>query len=127
MVQLRLPKNSRVLTGKTWPKPENASNIRKFKIYRWSPDDDENPRVDTYFVDLDTCGPMILDALIKIKSEIDPTLTFRRSCREGICGSCAMNVDGVNTLSCIKSHTDIKGELNIYPLPHLKVIKERYL
>ena len=101
MVELRLPKNSRVLTGKTWPKPSGASNIRKFKIYRWSPDDDENPRVDTYFVDLDTCGPMILDALIKIKSEIDPTLTFRRSGREGICGSCAMHLDGINPLSCI--------------------------
>ena len=68
--------------------PEGATNLRKFDIYRWTPDDGENPRVDTYFVDMDTCGPMVLDALIKIKNEIDPTLTFRRSCREGICGSC---------------------------------------
>ena len=124
MVQLRLPKNSRVLTGKTWPKPEGASNIRKFKIYRWSPDDNENPRVDTYFVDLDTCGPMILDALIKIKSEIDPTLTFRRSCREGICGSCAMNMGGKNGLACTTSHAEIDGDIDIYPLPHLKVKKD---
>ena len=124
MVQLRLPKNSRVLTGKTWPKPEGAINIRKFKIYRWSPDDNDNPRVDTYFVDLDTCGPMILDALIKIKSEIDPTLTFRRSCREGICGSCAMNISGKNGLACTTPHAEINGDINIYPLPHLKVKKD---
>jgi len=101
MVQLTLPKNSRIRTGKTWPKPAGANNIRKFQIYRWTPDDGENPRVDTYWVDMDSCGPMILDALIKIKNEIDPTLTFRRSCREGICGSCAMNIDGINTLACI--------------------------
>ena len=124
MVQLRLPKNSRVLTGKTWPKPQGATNIRKFKVYRWSPDDNENPRVDTYFVDLDTCGPMILDALIKIKSEIDPTLTFRRSCREGICGSCAMNIAGKNGLACTTPHAEIDGDIDIYPLPHLKVKKD---
>ncbi|WP_334195152.1 2Fe-2S iron-sulfur cluster-binding protein, partial [Pararhodobacter sp.] len=96
MVQLTLPKNSTIRTGKTWPKPAGATNLRTFRIYRWSPDDGENPRVDTYFVDMDSCGPMVLDALIKIKNEIDPTLTFRRSCREGICGSCAMNIDGRN-------------------------------
>ena len=56
--------------------------------------------MDTYFVDLDDCAPMVLDALIWIKNVIDPTLTFRRSCREGICGSCAMNIDGTNTLAC---------------------------
>jgi succinate dehydrogenase / fumarate reductase, iron-sulfur subunit len=94
MVQLTLPKNSQIRTGKTWPKPEGAKNLRTFRIYRWSPEDGQNPRVDTYFVDLDDCGPMVLDALIKIKNEVDPTLTFRRSCREGICGSCAMNIDG---------------------------------
>ena len=114
MVQLRLPKNSRVLTGKTWLKPEGASNIRKFKIYRWSRDDGENPRVDTYFVDIDSCGPMILDALIKIKSEIDPTLTFRRSCREGVCGSCAMNIDGVNTLACLKPINEVRNDRYLY-------------
>ena len=105
MVQLTLPKNSRMTTGKTWPKPEGATNLRKVQIYRWSPDDDKNPSLDTYFVDMDACGPMVLDALIKIKSDIDPTLTFRRSCREGICGSCAMNIDGINTLlraTCIR-------------------------
>ena len=111
MVQLTLPKNSRIRTGKTWPKPAGATNIRKFSIYRWSPDDGENPSVDTYFVDMDRCGPMVLDALIKIKNEIDPTLTFRRSCREGICGSCAMNIDGINTLACIYGMDEIKVKL----------------
>ena len=124
MVQLTLPKNSRITRGKVWPKPEGAKNLRVFKIYRWNPDDGKTPQVDTYFVDMDTCGPMVLDALIKIKSEIDPTLTFRRSCREGICGSCAMNVDGVNTLACIYGMDEIKGDVKIYPLPHMPVIKD---
>jgi succinate dehydrogenase / fumarate reductase iron-sulfur subunit len=124
MVELALPKNSRIKTGKTWPKPEGATNVRKFSIYRWNPDDGENPRVDTYWVDMDTCGPMVLDALIKIKNEIDQTLTFRRSCREGICGSCAMNIDGTNTLACTKFIDDVKEDVNIYPLPHMKVVKD---
>ena len=124
MVQLTLPKNSRITRGKVWPKPEGAKNLRVFKIYRWNPDDGKTPQVDTYFVDMDTCGPMVLDALIKIKSEIDPTLTFRRSCREGICGSCAMNVDGVNTLACIYGMDEIKGDVKIYPLPHMPVVKD---
>ena len=124
MVQFTLPKNSKIRTGKTWSKPEGATNVRKFQIYRWNPDDGKTPQVDTYFVDLDTCGPMVLDALIKIKNEIDPTLTFRRSCREGICGSCAMNINGVNTLACIQASDDIKGDIRIYPLPHMPVIKD---
>ncbi|MDG2269519.1 MAG: succinate dehydrogenase iron-sulfur subunit, partial [Alphaproteobacteria bacterium] len=94
------------------------------KIYRWSPDDDQNPRLDTYHVDLDDCGPMVLDALIKIKNEVDSTLAFRRSCREGVCGSCAMNIDGGNTLACTKYIADAKGDLKIYPLPHQAVIKD---
>ena len=124
MVQLTLPKNSRIQTGKTWPKPEGATNVRKFSIYRWNPDDGKNPQVDNYFVDMDTCGPMILDALIKIKNEIDPTLTFRRSCREGICGSCAMNIDGGNTLACTRAIDEVKGDVKIYPLPHMPVVKD---
>ena len=104
MVQFTLPKNSKITVGKTWPKPEGADNLRKFQIYRWNPEDGKNPRLDTYWVDLDTCGPMVLDALIKIKNEVDPTLTFRRSCREGICGSCAMNIDGVNTQGMAPIH-----------------------
>jgi succinate dehydrogenase / fumarate reductase iron-sulfur subunit len=126
MVQLTLPKNSQIRTGKTWPKPEGGKNVRKVKVYRWNPDDGQNPRVDTYFVDMDACGPMVLDVLIKIKNEIDPTLTFRRSCREGICGSCAMNIDGINTLACIYGVDEIaKGkEIRIYPLPHMPVVKD---
>ena len=123
MVQFTLPKNSKVRVGKTWPKPEGR-NVRKFQIYRWDPDTGENPRVDTYFIDMDRCGPMVLDALIKIKNEIDPTLTFRRSCREGICGSCAMNIDGINTLACIYGLDEIRGDVKIYPLPHMPVVKD---
>jgi succinate dehydrogenase / fumarate reductase iron-sulfur subunit len=124
MVELALPKNSQVTEGKVWPKPQGANRTREFKIYRWSPDDDANPRVDTYTVDLDDCGPMVLDALIKIKNEIDPTLTFRRSCREGICGSCAMNIDGTNTLACTRGIDEVDGEVRVYPLPHMPVVKD---
>ena len=124
MVQLTLPKNSRMTVGKTWPKPAGATNVRKFQIYRWNPDDGKNPQVDTYFVDMDSCGPMVLDALIKIKNEIDSTLTFRRSCREGICGSCAMNIDGTNTLACTKAIDEVKGDVAVYPLPHMPVVKD---
>ncbi len=124
MVQLTLPKNSRVTPGKTWPRPAHAIHGQEFRVYRWNPDDGKNPRMDTYFVDLDDCGPMVLDALIWIKNVIDPTLTFRRSCREGICGSCSMNIDGTNTLACTKATTDIKGTVRVYPLPHMSVIKD---
>ena len=85
--------------------PTGAQNVREFRIYRWNPDDGKNPRIDTYYVDTDDCGPMVLDALIWIKNKIDPTLTFRRSCREGVCGSCSMNIDGTNTLACTKAWT----------------------
>ncbi|HPO25671.1 MAG TPA: succinate dehydrogenase iron-sulfur subunit, partial [Arenimonas sp.] len=125
MAEFTLPKNSKIGKGKHFPASPAAKNVRSFKIYRWNPDDDANPRVDTYDVDMDTCGPMVLDALIKIKNEIDPTLTFRRSCREGICGSCAMNIDGTNTLACTKGISECgKKEVPIYPLPHMPVVKD---
>jgi succinate dehydrogenase iron-sulfur subunit len=124
MVELALPQNSRIEKGQAWPKPAGAGNIREVQIYRWNPDDGKNPRVDTYYIDLDDCGPMILHGLIKIKDEIDPTLTFRRSCREGICGSCAMNIDGTNTLACTKGFDEVNGVVKIYPLPHQKVVKD---
>lgn len=124
MVELALPKNSKVGTGRTHPKADGATNTKTFNVYRWSPDDTENPRIDTYYVDLDECGPMILDGLIKIKNEIDPGLTFRRSCREGICGSCAMNINGTNTLACTKGMDEVDGDVNIYPLPHQPVVKD---
>ncbi len=124
MVEFALPKNSKVEKGNTFKAPAGTKNIRTFHIYRWSPDDDKNPRLDTYEVDTDSCGPMVLDALIKIKNEIDPTLTFRRSCREGVCGSCAMNIDGGNTLACTKGMYEINGDVKVYPLPHLDVVKD---
>jgi len=123
MAEFRLPKNSQIRQGKTY-KADGARNIKVFKIYRWNPDSGETPSVDTYEVDLDHCGPMVLDALIKIKNEVDPTLTFRRSCREGICGSCAMNIDGTNTLACLKPMEDVKAEVKVYPLPHMQVVKD---
>jgi succinate dehydrogenase / fumarate reductase iron-sulfur subunit len=124
MAEFRLPANSRIGVGATYPAPADAKRPRQFKIYRWNPDDDKNPAIDTYTIDLDQCGPMVLDALIKIKNEIDTTLTFRRSCREGICGSCAMNIDGANTLACLKPIEEVRGAVRIYPLPHLPVIKD---
>ncbi len=124
MAEFTLPKNSRVVKGETHKAPDGAKRIKKFNIYRYDPDGDKNPQLDTYEVDMDSCGPMVLDALIKIKNEMDPTLTFRRSCREGVCGSCSMNIDGTNTLSCTKDIDDMKGDVNIYPLPHLPVIKD---
>ena len=125
MAEFTLPKNSKITKGKHFPSPAGAKNLRTFKIYRWSPDDSANPRVDTYDIDMDNCGPMVLDALIKIKNEIDPTITFRRSCREGICGSCAMNIDGSNTLACTKAIEDcVKKDVPIYPLPHMPVVKD---
>ena len=124
MVQLSLPKNSVVKKGKTYKAPKGTKKVKKFRIYRWSPDEGANPRMDTYEVDMSECGPMVLDALIKIKNEIDQTLTFRRSCREGICGSCAMNIDGQNTLACTKGIDEISGEVRIYPLPHMPVVKD---
>ena len=125
MVQLRLPRHSRISKkGRIFAAPEGAKNIRRFKIYRWNPDLGENPHMDIYHVDMDNCAPMVLDALIKIKNEIDSTLTFRRSCREGICGSCAMNIDGVNSLACLKPIEEVSGTVHIYPLPHCDVVKD---
>jgi succinate dehydrogenase / fumarate reductase iron-sulfur subunit len=134
MVQLRLPENSRIKPGKVYkeklpatqikPSQNRLAHVKDFQIYRWNPDNPENPTYDTFEVDMSTCGPMVLDVLIKIKAEKDSTLTFRRSCREGICGSCAMNIDGTNTLACIKPVAEVKGTVRVTPLPHLPVIKD---
>lgn len=124
MAEFTLPKNSKIKQGRVFDAPKGAKNVKAFKIYRWSPDDSENPTVDTYNLDLDQCGGMVLDALIYIKNYVDSTLTFRRSCREGICGSCAMNIDGTNTLACLKPIADVDGEVKIYPLPHMPVVKD---
>jgi len=124
MAEFKLPANSVIKEGKTWPASGDAKRVKNFRIYRYDPDSGKNPRWDTFQVDMDDCSPMVLDALIKIKSEVDPTLTFRRSCREGICGSCAMNIGGTNTLACIKSVDDFEGDITISPLPHMEVIKD---
>lgn len=130
MVEFALPKNSKVGKGKYVKAQDGAKNVRKLNVYRWNPEDindngePKNPVVDTFEVDMDKCGPMVLDALLKIKNEMDSTLTLRRSCREGICGSCAMNIDGTNTLACTKGCDDVKGDINVYPLPHMPVIKD---
>jgi succinate dehydrogenase / fumarate reductase iron-sulfur subunit len=124
MAEFALPANSKVGAGKSFKAPQGAKRVRTFKVYRWDPERRENPRLDSYEVDLDACGPMVLDALIKIKNEVDTTLTFRRSCREGVCGSCAMNIDGANTLACLKYIDEIKGDVGVYPLPHLPVVKD---
>jgi succinate dehydrogenase / fumarate reductase iron-sulfur subunit len=124
MVQFTLPKNSRVATGKTWPRPEDSGEVTEFRVYRWNPDEAGNPSMDTYFIDREDCGPMVLDGLIWLKNNVDPTLTFRRSCREGVCGSCAMNIDGENTLACTKAMDSVRAPVAVYPLPHLPVVKD---
>jgi succinate dehydrogenase / fumarate reductase iron-sulfur subunit len=124
MAELTLPATMRPIQGKAFKAPTGAKRIKTFRVYRWDPDKGGNPRIDSYEIDLDQCGPMVLDALIKIKNEIDSTLTFRRSCREGVCGSCAMNIDGVNTLACTSYIAEVKEDVRVYPLPHMEVVKD---
>ncbi len=124
MVEFALPKNSKLTKGEKHAGPEGAKKPRTFKVYRWNPDDGKNPRMDEFTIDMADCGPMVLDALIHIKDTVDPTLTFRRSCREGVCGSCAMNIDGLNTLACTKACDDVDGAVTINPLPHMPVMKD---
>ena len=123
MAEFTLPKNSKVQKGKKHAATSDGT-ARSFKVYRYDPDSGENPRYDTFEVDTDNCGPMVLDALIKMKSEQDSSLTFRRSCREGICGSCSMNINGKNGLACTTAIEDCKGAVTITPLPHMEVIKD---
>lgn len=125
MAEFRLPKNSRVNpNGRVHKAPAGAGELRTFRIYRFDPTSGENPRVDTFELDVKSCGPMVLDALIQIKSSVDSSLTFRRSCREGICGSCSMNINGMNRLACTTSMSDLGDEVRIYPLPHMPVVKD---
>jgi len=123
MVEFNLPKNSVVKPGQHYP-AKHSDNIKLFEIYRWDPENSDNPRLDRFEIDLNECGPMLLDAILKIKNEIDTSLAFRRSCREGVCGSCSMNVNGKNTLVCTKAISDYPAKISIYPLPHLPVIKD---
>ena len=124
MAEFRLPENSRIVKGITHPPAAGAGPLRTVRVYRFNPDSGENPRVDTFSLDTTSCGPMVLDALIALKSSVDSTLTFRRSCREGICGSCAMNINGLNCLACTTSMADLQGDIAIYPLPHMPVVKD---
>lgn len=124
MAEFTLPANSKIGKGKTYPAKDGAKNTRTFNVYRWNPDDGQNPRMDSYEVDVEECGPMVLDALNYIKNEVDPTLTYRRSCREGVCGSCSMNMNGINGLACTTATEDCKGDVSITPLPHMEVIKD---
>jgi succinate dehydrogenase / fumarate reductase iron-sulfur subunit len=123
MAEFRLPENSRIEPGKKY-RDSSDQQLRTVHVYRWNPDNGENPRIDSFEVDMKACGPMVLDILIRIKNVIDSTLTFRRSCREGICGSCSMNINGVNTLACTTAAGDIKGDIKIFPLPHMSVVKD---
>ena len=123
MTRISLPKNSKFTNGNYY-KGNNLKKLKKINVYRWDPDKKINPTVDTFEIDLDKCGQMVLDALILIKDQIDSTLTFRKSCGEGVCGSCAMNIEGQNTLACQKNIKEIKGDINIFPLTHLPVIKD---
>ncbi|HEY2708266.1 MAG TPA: succinate dehydrogenase iron-sulfur subunit [Caulobacteraceae bacterium] len=125
MVQLTLPKNSVVGKGKRHRAPSGAGRLKLFKVYRYDPETDENPRWDEYEVKVDECGPMVLDALIHIKNTMDSTLAFRRSCREGVCGSCAMNIGGRNTLACTHGWEEVPGEAcQVAPLPSQPVVKD---
>jgi succinate dehydrogenase / fumarate reductase iron-sulfur subunit len=124
MAEFTLPQNSKIKKGEVIDAANGATRKKTFKVYRWNPDDDENPRLDEITIDLDKCGPMVLDALLYIKDNVDQTLTLRRSCREGICGSCAMNIDGTNTLACTKDINDVKGAVQVTPLPHMPVVKD---
>jgi len=127
MVELFLPRNARIdpRAGKHYPAPAGARRVRTFRIYRFDPSAGERPRIDRYELDMTQCGPMVLDALLKIKNEVDATLSLRRSCREGICGSCAMNINGLNTLACTRACDELGGgDVVIYPLPHMPVVKD---
>ncbi|BBL71207.1 succinate dehydrogenase iron-sulfur subunit [Methylogaea oryzae] len=123
MPQFRLPKDSQVKPGRRFSSA-GGGKIREVHVYRYDPEAGENPRVDIYELDESQCGPMLLDALLKIKNEMDSTLALRRSCREGVCGSCAMNVNGQNVLACTSAIADFDGPIRVYPLPHMPVIKD---
>ncbi len=125
MVQLRLPPESRIQKkGRVYIDSSVEKPDLTLRIYRFEPEKESRPRLDTYTFSRSACGPMVLDALLYLKDQVDSTLTFRRSCREGVCGSCAMNIDGTNTLACTKPLADVRGVVNVYPLPHLPVIKD---
>jgi succinate dehydrogenase / fumarate reductase iron-sulfur subunit len=103
-----------------------ASAVRtaRFEIYRYDPDRDERPRMQALEVRLQPTDTMLLDALLRIKSDFDDSLSFRRSCREGVCGSDAMNINGKNGLACVTNLRDLKQPIVLRPLPGLPVIRD---
>jgi len=103
---------------------QKGENLQEFEIYRWDPNGDDKPKLQKYTVDTNACGPMMLDVLFKIKDEQDSSLSFRRSCREGICGSCAMNINGRNALACLCAVDKKAKTQQVAPLPHMFVIKD---
>lgn len=119
-----LPDHSKIAKGQKWGSSSPVKDPIEIQIYRYDPDKLEGPRLDTYVVDRTSCGPMLLDALIKIKNEIDTTLTFRRSCREGICGSCAMNISGKNWLACTQPLEELGESVRVFPLNNMPVVKD---
>ncbi len=121
---LGISPQSRIERGRFWPAPAGAKRVKNFQVYRYDPDSCSNPRLDTFEVDVGDCGPMVLDALIWIKSKVDSALTFRRSCREGICGSCAMTIDGTNWLACTRFISETGNPASIYPLANFRVVKD---
>ena len=131
MVQLSLPKNSVPIKGNSYSnvdlldeQSQQNHDIRVINVYRWSGEENTPPQIDRFEIDVKKAGTMVLDILNQIKAELDPSLTFRKSCREGVCGSCAMNIDGINTLACQKNIEECSDVINIYPLPHMKVLKD---
>ena len=96
----------------------------KFKIYRYNPETDSKPYVQEYELENIEPGMMLLAALLRIKDEQDETLSFRRSCGEGVCGSDGMNINGTNGLACITSLESLKQPIEVKPLPGLPVIRD---
>lgn len=95
----------------------------KFRIYRYQPESGDKPRMQDYELEIDPAGKMLLDALLAIKA-LDETLSLRRSCREGVCGSDAVNVNGKNRLACITPLAELKQPIEVRPLPGLPVIRD---
>jgi succinate dehydrogenase / fumarate reductase iron-sulfur subunit len=95
----------------------------RFSIYRYNPEADERPRMQHYDIALEPTDRMLLDALVRVKAH-DDTLAFRRSCREGVCGSDAMNINGKNGLACITRVAELREPVEIRPLPGLPVVRD---
>ena len=98
--------------------------VVKFSIYRYDPDKDARPYMQDLEVELEPTDKMLLDALMRIKQVKDDSVAFRRSCREGVCGSDAMNINGRNGLACVTNLRDLAQPIVLKPLPGLPVIRD---